>query len=252
MLVDAHAHLDHPDFEKDLPQVIERAKKAGISIIINNGTDVKDNRRCLEIAKQFPMVKAALGLYPIEALKMTDAQIDDELKWIESHKDKIIAIGEVGLDYYWEKDPKQWEREKEIFKKIIHLAEKLHKPLIVHSRDAEADAVEMLKDCKTKVVMHMFSANMELLDKAISYGFYFTIPTNIGRNKHFKKVAKKVSINKLFCETDCPYMAPNPDVEKRNEPANITFTIKEIAKIKEFTEEEVIRNLWTNYQELFS
>lgn len=251
MLVDAHAHLDHPDFEKDLPEVIERAKKAGVSIIINNGTDVKDNRRCLEIAKEFPIVKVSLGLYPIEALKLSDEEIDAELKFIESHKKTIIAIGEVGLDYYWEKDPLQHKRQKEIFKKIINLAEKLQKPLIVHSRNAEADAVEMLKDCKTKVVMHMFSADMEIVDKAISYGFYFTIPTNIGRNKHFQKLAEKVSMNRLFLETDCPYMAPNPQIEKRNEPANIAITAKKIAEIKKFNEEEVIKNLWMNYQQVF-
>ncbi len=251
MLVDTHAHLDHPDFEKDLDAVIERARKAGVSAIVNNGTDVKDNRRCLEIASKYPIVKAALGIYPIEAQKMSDPELDAEFKWIESQKDKFVAIGEVGLDYYWEKDPAMHGKQKEVFRRFIALAEKLNKPIIVHSRNAEEDILEELKDAKCKVILHMYSGHQELVDKAIDMDFYFTIPTNIERSKHFKKVAKKVNINRLFPETDCPYIAPNPEENKRNEPANVALVGKAIAKIKGFEEEEVKRNIWMNYQRVF-
>jgi TatD DNase family protein len=258
ILTDVHSHLDHPKFN-DLDEVIARAKEAGVKVIVSNGINPETNRRVLELSKKYDIVKAALGVYPVMQLKReisegsyplknVEFSVDDELKFIEKTKSKIVAIGECGLDGI---DKKWMAEQKDVFEKQIKLAKKLGKPIIVHSRKAEEDAVDMLEEAGVrKVVLHCFSGKKSLVKRAAELGYSFSIPTNVVFSEHFQNVVKEVNINQLFTETDAPYLGPFKG--KRNEPANIIEGVKKIASIKGFEVEEVANNIWMNYQKLFS
>jgi TatD DNase family protein len=259
LLVDAHCHLDHVLFKDDLDQVIERAKSAGVKAIITSGINPESNRKALSLANKYNIIKVSLGMYPVDALakeievgeypmQPNVFDVDEELKFIEQNKDKCVAIGECGLDYHWIKGKNK--EQKELFSKIISLVEKLKKPIIVHTREAEADAVEMLESSKiTKIILHCFSGKKALVKRAYEHGWHFTIPTNIVRSHHFQGIVKLVNISQLLTETDAPYLSPFK--EKKNEPAFVIETIKKIAEIKKMDTEEVANNIYMNYQRLF-
>lgn len=248
ILIDAHAHIDHNKFRKDMDKVIERAEKANVKAIINNGLNKETNRRTLEICSKHKTVKAALGFYPTDALEAGMDAVLAEIEFIEKNKDKIMAIGEVGLDYHWLKGKDK--EQKEVFEKFIDLAKKLDLPLIVHSREAEEDAVEMLEahKCK-KVLMHCFNGSIELAKRCEKNGWHLSIPCNVVKSSNFQKIVKEVNINKLLTETDCPYLPAVPG--ERNEPSKIGKTIEKIAEIKGMDKEEVANNIFLNYQNLF-
>lgn len=263
-LIDIHAHLEHKRFEKDLGKVIDRARKASM-LVITSGVNPATNRVSLEIAKKYPdVVKVSFGLYPLDALAkelesgeasgfprdVEPFDLDSELKWIEKNKSSCIAIGECGLDYNWTKDESLKEKQKEIFEKVIKLALKIDKPLIIHSRKAESDALDILEKMKTKkVILHCFSARKSLIKRGIGLGYFFSIPPVITRLEHFKMLAELVPLDKILTETDSPYLSPVAG--ERNEPANVRFTIKEIARIKNLSEEEVAEQIWKNAENLF-
>jgi len=244
MLVDIHAHLHFKEFENDLDKVIERAKNVGVTTIINSGTSLKTNKQTLELSKKYNIIKPSFGLYPIEALT---SNIEKELDYIEKNKNNIIAIGEVGLDYL---ENKEKEKQKKIFFKIIELAEKIKKPLILHTRKAEADVLDILESTKAKnTVLHCFSGNMKLVNRAYDIGCYFSIPPIIIRLEHFQSLVKIIPATRLLTETDSPYLSPIR--EKRNEPANIIKSIEAIAKIKKIEVEETKKIIFSNYQKIF-
>jgi len=244
MLVDTHAHLDSKSFRKDLDEVIERAKKADVSVIINNGLNIESNRKTLELSKKYPIIKPALGLFPWGALKLSEEEIDAEIEFIK--KQKPFAIGEVGLDYLKSKDKKQ----KVIFEKFISLSEKLKIPLIIHSRKAEQDCLDMLSSSKSKkIILHCFNGNKKQIKFAEDKNFMFSVPTIIKRSKHFQDLVKKISLKNILTETDSPLLAP---FEKtRNEPAFIKETIKQISVDKKLNEEEVEKIIFMNFQHTF-
>lgn len=251
LLIDIHAHLDHWKFEKDLDDVINRAENSGLKVIISNGIDIKSNRKVLELCKKYDIMKAALGIFPIDGKKLSDEKIDDELKFIEENKERIKAIGEVGLDYHWEKDEEMIKKQKILFEKFIELAEKINKPIIIHSRNAENDCVEMIESSNIKKAdFHCFNGNKALIKRIADNGYYFSIPTNIVKNRNIRDIVKIASISQIFTETDSPYLSPFQG--KRNEPMNVAETIKKIAEIKNLNEEEVVNNIYMNYQRLFS
>lgn len=228
---------------------MERAGKAGVSIIVQNSLNPESTRKSIEIAKRFSSVRLALGIYPVDALKLSDEQIDAEIEFITQHKDKIIAVGEVGLDYHWVKDKQQQKREQEIFGKFIGLAEKLKKPLIIHSRESEKDAFEMLLSSDAKAVFHCFNGSLDLAKKAQDKGYYFSIPASITFIKHFQDIAGEIGLSQLLCETDAPYMSPFRG--KRNEPAFVVESYKKIAAIKKKTLGDVAGEIKKNYEKLF-
>ncbi|MFH0868100.1 MAG: TatD family hydrolase [Candidatus Woesearchaeota archaeon] len=245
MLIDLHCHLDHDYFNDELDKVIDNAKKAGLKVILTSGTNPKSNREVLELAKKYDIVKASLGLYPIQE---NNINIDEEIKFIEKNKNKTMAIGEVGMDHFLTRDP--LGEQKIIFEKIISLAEKINKPIIVHSRKAESDCIDMLESSKLKkVIMHCFSGKKSLVKKVNDNGWFLTIPTNIVRSPQFQENAKVTPITQIFCETDAPYLSPFKD--KRNEPAFVLESYKKIAEIKGMELKEVVNNIWMNWQRTF-
>lgn len=262
ILVDVHAHLDHHKFGNNLDGVIENSRRAGVKAIITSGINKKTNRLVLEIAEKYPdIVKCSFGLYPIDALeKEIDADpktfvrdieplnVDEELEWIEKNKGRCVAIGECGLDFHWVQG--RDEEQKNVFRKIIAAVEKIKKPIIVHSRKAELEAIEMLESSKIKnIVMHCFSGNKKLIKRAADNGWSFSIPPVIVRLQHFQLLTEMVNINQLLTETDAPYLSPYPD--RINEPAFVAETIKKIAEIKGFDIEETANSIYLNYKRMF-
>jgi|APSaa5957512576_1039674.scaffolds.fasta_scaffold00067_56 TatD DNase family protein len=253
-LVDVHNHLE---LLNDLDHAIIRAKESGVKKIITSGIDHETNRKALELKKEYEIVECSLGIYPKDALKkeyeasgkaFKECDVEEEIAFIKKHQKDIMGIGEVGLDFSSE-NINQKEQEK-LFVKMIKLAKELNKPLIVHSRKAEKEVLEILeRENAKKVVMHCFCGNKNLVKEGALRGYYFTIPTNVNRASNFQSMVKEVNINQLLTETDGPFLSPIKG--EPNEPANITVTIKEIAKIKGFDEKETANNIFLNYMRLF-
>ena len=258
MLIDIHCHLDHPSFNDKTDEIVENAKKAGLKVILTAGINPETNRESMELAKKYDIVKAALGIYPPKTLqkeienaaypiKPNIFDIDKEIEFIEKNKSKMVAIGECGLDYSQNESPKE---QKELFEKLISLAEKIKKPIVVHSRKAESDAIAILESSNIKkVLLHCFSGKKKLVKRAAELGYYFSIPTNVVRAQNFQLMAEEVDINQLFCETDAPYLSPFR--EKTNEPAFVLEGYKKIAEIKGMELKEVVNNIWMNWQKVF-
>ena len=265
MLIDIHSHLDHCYFEDDLDKVIDNAVKANVKVILTAGTNPGKNRVSLKLAEKYGIVKACLGIHPVQygdkksiiknkqskSIKndnLSKIDIDKEMKFIEKNKNKIIAIGEVGLDYFWDKDNKK--QQQELFEKMISLAEKLNKPIIVHSRKAESDTIEKLRSSKLKkVIIHSFTGKKSLVKEIVDNGWFITAPTCIVRSTQFQDNVKLAPINQIFCETDAPYLTPFKD--KRNEPAFVAEAYKKLAEVKKMELKEVINNIWMNWQKVF-
>ncbi len=256
LLVDMHTHLDSEKFGEDLPDVVERAVNAGLAVMITNGLDPASNRKVLKIAESFnekygrKVIRVAIGVYPIDCLKLSGEELDSEIEFIRSNAEKIAAIGEVGIDYHWDKTEEGHEKQKKAFIRFIRLAKELDKPIVVHSRDAEKDAIEILEreGCK-KVDMHCFGGSIGLAGRVEKNGWYLSIPANLVISGHFQKIVKNAGINSLLTETDAPYLGPERG--KRNEPANVALTVKKIADIKGMTPEDTENNIYMNYQRLF-
>ena len=255
LLIDIHAHLDHLQFEKDLDEVIDRARKAGIKKIITNGIDQITNRKTLKLSKKYDIVEPALGIFPPDALPTapshhgdytkTEFDIDEEIEFIK--KSKPIALGEVGMDLRWGNNQ---SAQTELFNKFISLSEKLDVPMIIHSNKAEKQVIDLLESSNVKkAILHCFCGRFTLIKKAADLGYYFSIPANIVNAQHFQKMVETLPLSNLFTETDCPYLSPFRD--KRNEPAFIAESIKKIAETKKLTVEDTANNIFMNFQRLF-
>ncbi|MBI2550480.1 TatD family hydrolase [Candidatus Woesearchaeota archaeon] len=250
LLADIHAHLDIFG-ENERKAVVERAIAAGVKVIITNSVDPKSIRKTLELQQRFGIVKAALGLYPTEAARLSAAAIESELNFIRSCRDRIVALGEIGLDYQEAKGEKERQRQQRLFERQLELANQLGKPVIVHSRQAEKGVVATLIRCGCKhVVLHAFHGSVKLAKAAAEAGFYVAIPTNICRSSHFQAIVKELPLSRLLTETDAPYLAAEKD--GKSEPAHIAAAIRQISKIKAVDEAEVANILFSNYQRLFA
>ncbi len=245
MLVDVHAHLDFRDFDEDIDEVIKRAHGAEVIAIINNGTDPATNRKTIALSAKYHLIKPALGIYPSETVKMTEEQLDKEFKFIENSKP--VALGEVGLDLKLLPDLKI---QKEVFERFIKLSEKMKIPLIVHSRKAEQEVFDCLVSSNAKLVnMHCFSGKLSLARKIEDNGWYMSIPPNIVFSTHFQELVKTVSLSHLLTETDSPFLSNEKG--GRNEPANVSFTVKKIAELKGLDTTETENNIFLNFSRLF-
>lgn len=259
-LVDVHAHLDHLLFKKDLNEVVKRAKESGVIAIVSSGINHPSNLGVMEISKRYDIIKWSFGMYPIDLLGLseecglerqtTPINLDEEFDFIKRHKNQIVSIGEVGLDYHWDRE--HHAKQKGNFQKIIDFVEKIKKPIIIHSRKAEADVFEMLESSKLKrdrIVLHCFEARKHILKKAIENNYRFTIPCTVVRMQHFQNLVKMASTSQLLTETDCPWLSPYPD--KRNEPAFVIESVKKIAELKQLDAEETANNILKNYFDVF-
>ncbi len=250
MLVDVHCHLQFSQFDEDRDEVIARCKKNNLAVVITSGTDHINNAKALQLAREYDIVKASIGLYPDDIVALPEDEIENEIEFIINKRDDIIAVGEIGLDYKNTKDVGAREKQKRYFKRLLELAEKLNKPVILHTRDAESDVVSMLESTKLKdVIFHCFTGNYKLVKRISDRGWFFSVPPIILRSLHFQGLARNVPITQLLTETDSPYLAPPP--KQRNEPSFVTYTIDKISEIKNMNKDEVARNIFANFQTIF-
>jgi len=260
--IDVHCHLEVDRFKDDLDEVIERAKEKGV-LIIQSGIDPKTNRKSLEIKEKYG-VMCSFGIYPIDGIaeKFDDLSddymrdivpfsFDDEIKWIEENIDSCVAIGEIGLEF------KVIECTDEIrsaqiknFKRLIELAKKYDKPIVIHSRGGELECTDILEESgHKKVIMHSFNGKKSLIKRGVENGWFFSIPPVITRLNHFEMLVEVVPLSQLLTETDSPWLSPV--YGERNEPANVIVTVKRIAEIKGLSEEEARDKLFENAKKLF-
>jgi TatD DNase family protein len=245
--IDVHCHFERCPTE----EALARAGAAGVGIICTQGADAPSNIRALKLGNKHPSIQVCLGLYPITALELKDADIELLLMGIEQQAEHLVALGEVGMDF--KEDETQHERQKKIFTEIVKLAQRLDKPLIVHSRKAELAVIELLEHLGAKkVIMHCFSGKWSLAQRIIANGWYLTVPTSVTRSEQFQRYAKEMPLSQLFCETDAPYLHPDKTVTTlSNEPANVVVSYEWIAKLRGMKVEEVKKRLFENYQRLF-
>ncbi len=262
MYVDTHCHMDHPRFP-DRNEVITAAKEAGVVAIISQGVNHESNKRVLALANKHSIVKAALGLYPVEAPNVTlkedviddyiiesDASVDETLAFIEENNKLIVAIGEVGIDL---KESDDEENQIENFKKVIALSKKLKKPMIIHTRKAEELVLDLLEEANTPkglVHLHCFCGKKNLIKRAVKLGYTFSVPCSITRAQNFQMLVELVPITQLLTETDGPYMPPDKTAE-RSLPQDVKTTVEHIAKIKGMTHQEVRDSIYMNYQRMY-
>ncbi|GAF66531.1 TatD family hydrolase [Alkalihalobacillus trypoxylicola] len=252
MLFDTHVHLNADQFEDDLEEVLQKARSAKVKEMVVVGFDEKTIKKALKLVENNDNLYAAVGWHPVDAVDMTE----DHLTWLEelSQHPKVVALGEMGLDYHWDKSPK--DVQKEVFRKQIRLAKKVNLPIIIHNRDADQDVVDILKEEEASEVggiMHCFGGSVEIAQQCLDMNFYISLggPVTFKNAKRPKQVAKEIPLDKLLIETDCPYLAPHPYRGKRNEPAYVELVAKEIADLRGMTFEEVAKTTSQNAKKLF-
>ncbi|WP_273125218.1 TatD family hydrolase [Bacillus weihaiensis] len=252
MLFDTHAHLNAIQYNEDLQEVINRAIAEKVTRIVVVGFDRETITRAMELTEEYDMIYAAVGWHPVDAIDMTD----DDLKWIKelaSHP-KVVAIGEMGLDYYWDKSPK--EIQKEVFRKQIQLAKEVKLPIIIHNRDATEDVVAILKDegaSEVGGIMHCFTGSIEVAKQCMDMNFYLSFggPVTFKNAKKPKEVAKEIPLDRLLIETDCPYLTPHPYRGKRNEPSYVKYVAEQIAELRGMSFEEIAKKTSDNANKVF-
>ncbi|MEX2416719.1 MAG: TatD family hydrolase [Paenibacillaceae bacterium] len=247
MLIDTHAHLDSAVFDEDREEVINRALNAGIGKIVNVGFNRVTIPTTIALAERYDMIYAAVGWHPQDAVNM----LSEDLDWIAelcAHP-KVVAIGEIGLDYYWDTSPK--EVQHHVFREQIRLARRLSKPIIIHNRDAHQDVVRILREEKAEDVggiMHCYSGSWEIARECLDMNFYISFggPVTFKNAIQPKEVLAKVPLDRLLVETDAPYLAPHPFRGKRNESAHVTLVAEAAAQIKQVNVEEIIQKTTSN------
>jgi TatD DNase family protein len=252
MLIDSHCHLDMKNFDKDRDAVIERAQKDGIVHMISIGIDVKSSESALALARQYPFISATVGCHPHDA----DGCCAEDLKTLSrmAAEPEVVAWGEIGLDYY--RNYAKKENQQNIFKIQLELAQAAKLPVIIHDRDAHEEVYAVLEKMgkgERKGIIHCFSGDRDLAEAFIALGYYISIPGTVTYKKavQIKEVAAKIPLDRMLVETDSPFLAPVPRRGKRNEPAFINHTAREIAKLRDIPFETVAEQTTRNAGTLF-
>ena len=262
MYVDVHTHLTHEKFSRDVDQVIARAVSNGLTAIVVNGLSYRHNRAVLDLAKAYPVVKPALGIYPIDAvhpmlpenypLPLEKFDVNAEIAFIRSQAEAglIAGVGECGLDGHWLDDTTFKEQER-VFEELIGIAMDCDIPAIIHTRKLEARAMEILKSLGAKKVnFHCFGGRTKLAQWAAeTCGWWFSIPTNANVSESFRKMLKTLPPEKILTETDAPYLAPARG--ERNEPANVVGTVRLFAELRGMSQDDALNVIHGNYVTLF-
>lgn len=255
VLVDSHAHIGAAAFNKDRDQVMERARKAGVRAVVDVGSDLESSETAIALAQQYDEVYAVVGFHPHNAAKMTDGDIKKLAEL--AGQPKVVAIGEVGLDFYRNLSPRP--EQFEAFQRQLELAEELGLPVVIHSRDAQEEVLGILTDWAARSgmdrplgVLHCFSGDAELAQKYIDMGFLISIAGPVTyRNSHAPEIARTVPLDKLVIETDCPYLTPVPYRGKRNEPSYVSLVADRIGEIRGMPSDSVGEQTAENALRLF-
>lgn len=254
MIFETHAHYDDDRFNEDRDELLQRLPEEGVGVVINSGASVESTRDTIRLAKEYPFVYAAVGVHPSEIEELDE----DFMLWMKEQTDdkKTVAIGEIGLDYYWDKEPEVQERQRYWFGRQIELARETNLPIIVHSRDAAADTMQVMKEHHAEEipgVIHCYSYSKEMALEFIKMGYYIGVGgvVTFKNAKKLKETVEAIPLDKILLETDCPYMAPEPYRGKRNSSLYLPYVIEEIARIKGVSTEEVERVTEENARKLF-
>lgn len=251
VLIDSHAHIYYRDYAGDFDAMMIRAAEAGVGAMIVVGTDIESSRESVKLAEQYPHLYAAVGIHPHDAGRVTDACYD-VIRTLALSSPKVVAIGEIGLDFYRDRSPR--DQQETVFRRCIQLAIELDKPVIVHDRDAHERVMEILREESIhRGVLHCYSGDAIMAAEAVRIGFYISIPGTITypSNEILRDVVRKITIDRMLLETDCPYLPPVPHRGKRNEPSYLRITAEKVAELKGLSLEDVARITTKNVADLF-
>lgn len=251
--IDSHAHLDDERFDEDRDEVIAFLYENDVQIVLNPGSDLNSSKKALALAEKYPFIYAAVGFHPHDSKYMKEEHLDIFKEM--AGKKKVIAIGEIGLDYYYDNSDRDVQRKW--FREQIRLARELDLPYIVHNRDSHEDVLRIMKEEHyegARGILHCYSGSAELSREFIKLGFYISLggPVTFKNARVPKLVAKEVPFDKLLIETDSPYLTPEPYRGKRNEPKYVKYVAEEIAKIRNVSLDEVAEKTRENFKRLFN
>ncbi len=252
MIFDTHAHYDDEVYEEDREQLLESMYQKEVKCIVNAGSSIKACHKMLELTKQYSTIYGAIGIHPSETGNLTE----EDYLWLKNQttNPKIVAVGEIGLDYYWPEPDK--EIQKQWFTRQLQMATEVQLPVIIHSRDAAKDTLDILKDWnnqKTGGVIHCFSYSVEMAEEYLKMGYYIGIGgvLTFKNAKKLVEVAEIVPLDHILLETDCPYLSPEPFRGKRNQSDRIELVAEKLAQIKNISKEEVLEKTWLNAVEFY-
>lgn len=255
-MIDTHCHLEMDAFDDDRKDVIKRAREAGLEAVITIGSDFDGCKGAVELANKYDFVYAAVGIHPHDAKDFTDEIFNQIKEWAmgngQKAKGKIVAIGEIGLDYHYDHSPRDIQRD--VFKKQLYYAKEIGLPVVIHSREAKKDTLKILEESGiTKGVMHCFSGDMEMAERTMAMGFYISIagPVTFKNAAKLREIAKAIPDDYLLIETDAPYLTPEPLRGNRNEPAFVVHTAKLMADLRGVSFEDINRITTVNAKRLF-
>ncbi len=249
MFFNTHSHLNSEKLYQDRDLYIQNALNNKVTNIVVAGYDLELSKLAVQIAHEYPFIYATVGISPNDCLDTTDEDINQIEELLQDHR--VVALGEIGLDYYWDTVPR--DKQKDIFLKQIEIAKKYNKPIVIHARDAYEDTYTILKEAAHYGIMHCYSGSAEMAKRFIKIGFMISLagPVTFKNARVPKEVAKAIGIDYLLIETDCPYLTPHPFRGKLNEPANVVYIAQEIAKLKSMEIEDVARITAFNAKKVF-
>ncbi len=251
MLFDSHAHIDDEKFDIDREQVIQRARENGVTGIINVGACMVSSARSIALAEKYESIYAAVGIHPHDAQNALDADYDQLTQW--TTLDKVVAIGEIGLDYYYDFSPRDVQRS--VFIRQLDVARQTDKPFIIHDRDAHGDVLDILKKEAKGLngVLHCFSGSLEMAHDVIKMGYYISIagPVTFKNAAKLPEIVAKIPLERLLVETDSPYLTPQPYRGKRNEPAYVKLVAQQVASLRGMELDDLAKATSANVRNLF-
>lgn len=251
-LIDTHAHLDFPKFDKDRTEVINRAIDSGIEKIVNIGSNMTSSRNSVELSRRYDEIYSVIGIHPHNADSF-DLNVSKKLKKL-SKNEKVVAIGEIGLDFHYDNSPR--EKQKQAFRAQIRLAKTLDLPIVIHTRDADKQTLEILKEENAGDlggIMHCFASDKKMAREILNLGFNIAFGGLITFNNlsNLREVVSEVPLNKILVETDAPYLTPEPYRGKRNEPSYIKYVADKIAEVKNVSLEKVAKETTANAKKVY-
>ncbi|HEV2837522.1 MAG TPA: TatD family hydrolase [Pyrinomonadaceae bacterium] len=257
MFVDSHAHIDGPEFDEDREEVIERARAAGVSTILNVGTGDPHSgvfERAIDLGRKHPWLYTAIGTHPHDARFYDDA-VEDKTRQLLKTAERAVAWGEIGLDFHYDNSPR--DVQMDVFKRQLRAARDCDLPVIIHTREAEAETIEILKadyeGAERRGVFHCFTGSRDLAMRALELGFMISFSgiVTFRKAEDLRAVAKEVPLDRLLIETDCPFLAPIPHRGQRNEPAYVVEVARGIAELRGVDIDEIARHTTDNFTRLF-
>ena len=253
MIFDTHCHLNDEKLLQNVNEIIENARNVGVNRFLVVGWDKESSITAIKLAEQYCDVYAAIGFHPENIFDATEEDFQETMKYIDHPK--VVAVGEIGLDYYWTKDPIKRELQKEWFIKQIDFANEHHKPISIHNRDAFLDCLSILKEHRPQFsgVMHCYSGSVELLKDVLDLGLYIGLggPLTFLNAKTPKEVCEVVPLERLVVETDCPYLSPHPLRGTVNEPKNVVLVVDEVTRLKGLSKKHILDVIYNNSNRLF-